>query len=183
MIYDITRELFSSEVYPGDRIPRWERVKELSRGDECTLTDISMCVHNGTHADAPAHYIAGGKTIDQLDLSRFIGECTVIEPQGEIGAKELKGVCASRVLIKGIAEFTEEGAEEAKRFLLVGTEKNSVGNAQVHKILLGAEVAILEGLDLSKVPAGNYKLVALPMKLGASDGASVRAALLSEEEI
>jgi peptide deformylase len=78
-IIDITQELFSCHVFPGDTPPTFERVRNIEN-DSYNLTNISLCVHNGTHIDAPNHFIAGGKAVHELDLERFYGKCTVIEP-------------------------------------------------------------------------------------------------------
>lgn len=175
---DITQELFSGRVYPGDTPPSFSRASDMAKGDECTVTDLSMCAHNGTHVDAPAHFIAGGKAADALGLSRFYGPCAVRAlPGGLAGA--LAGVGAPRLLIKGPFALREEDARAlAARFVLVGCEAQSIGDAAVHRILLGAEVAVLEGLDLSAAPEGEYTLCAFPLKLGGADGAPVRAVLL-----
>lgn len=58
--YDITRELFSSKVYPGDPVPEFERILEVKKGDACNLTYLKMCAHNGTHMDAPRHFLDEG---------------------------------------------------------------------------------------------------------------------------
>lgn len=178
MLYDITRELFSAQTYPGDTRPTWRRVSDIAQGGECTLSDVAMCAHNGTHIDVPAHFIAGGKTVEQLDLSRCMGRCAVRAFAREVRAADLAGISAERLLFKGNCRLTAEAAAyAAEKFLLVGTELLSVGDAEIHKILLGAEVAVLEGLDLSAVPEGEYGLIALPAKWGGLDGAPVRAVL------
>ena len=67
MIYDISQEVFSCAVYPGDPAPQRSQLQSIESGDICNLSAISMCAHNGTHADAPFHFYADGKTIDQMD--------------------------------------------------------------------------------------------------------------------
>ena len=64
MIIDISQEVFSCKVFPGDPPPVKDRVMSISKGDVCNLTSLSMCAHNGTHVDAPFHFIDGGRTID-----------------------------------------------------------------------------------------------------------------------
>lgn len=78
-LYDITQELFSSEVYPGDVPPTYKRAQSITNGDSCNLTVINMCAHNGTHIDAPYHFYKDGKTIDQIDVRKFVGKCTVVD--------------------------------------------------------------------------------------------------------
>lgn len=178
MLYDITRELFSAQTYPGDTKPAYRRVCDLATGGECTLSDVTMCAHNGTHMDAPSHFIEGGKTIEQIDLSRCVGRCAVRAFVGEVRPADLAGISAERLLLKGNCSLAADGAAfAAEKFLLVGTEMLSVGDAQVHTLLLRAETAVLEGLDLSAVPEGEYELIALPVKWGGLDGAPVRAVL------
>lgn len=180
MIYDITQEVFSGKVYPGDTPPSCRKVKSIAAGDGCNLTDIEMCAHNGTHADAPSHFIEGGKSIDRTELSRYLGECAVRAFGKRVRAEDLEGVDAPRLLIKGECVISDEAAARmCGKFLLVGVEMQSVGGETVHKILLGGEVAVLEGLRLAEVPDGTYFLSALPVKLGGADGAPVRAVLMT----
>ena len=74
-IYDISQEVFSCKVFPGDPAPGGERILSIEQGDACNLTQFRMCAHNGTHVDAPYHFLQEGKTVEQLELSCFIGEC------------------------------------------------------------------------------------------------------------
>lgn len=82
--YDITRELFSSKVYPGDPVPEFERILEVKKGDACNLTYLKMCAHNGTHMDAPRHFLDEGKSIEELPLEQVMGSCAVLEYNGEL---------------------------------------------------------------------------------------------------
>ena len=84
MIYDITQELFSCHVFPGDPAPAYEALGDMQRGDLYNLTAFSMCAHNGTHLDAPAHFIKDGKTIDAIDPSVFFGPCAVLRHEGDV---------------------------------------------------------------------------------------------------
>ena len=63
------------------------------------------------------------------------------------------------------------------RALLIGTEAASIGDDEVHRILLGGECILLEWLALEKAPAGKYFLNAAPLKIDA-DGSPVRAYLI-----
>ena len=62
-IYDISQEVFSCAVYPGDPSPRREVLSSTAEGAVCNLTAFSMCAHNGTHIDAPFHFVPEGKTV------------------------------------------------------------------------------------------------------------------------
>lgn len=186
-IYDITQELFGGKVYPGDPTPTYERVLSIDQGAVCNLTNIAMCAHNATHLDAPYHFYNSGKTVEQVDLDRCVGPCSVIElPQGN-GVEELAKrleTCQKRVLIKGNSVVTLELARLFNQYgiMLVGVESQSVGPIDgpmpVHLELLGKEVVLLEGLVLDEVDLGDYFLCAAPIKLGGSDGAPCRAILL-----
>jgi arylformamidase len=172
-IIDITQELFNCTVYPGDTAPSFERVKTFNR-DGLQLTDLTFCAHNGTHIDAPCHFIDGGKSIEQLDLSIFIGSCRVVASLDAIPQTE-------RLLLKGDIEITPETAKALVQsgVKLLGVEAQTVGGVQTHVTLLSGGVIPLEGLCLTDVPAGEYTLIATPLKLGGCDGSPVRAVLLA----
>lgn len=190
-IFDITQDLFQGRVYPGDPAPTYERVLKISEGAPCNLTSFSMGAHNATHLDAPYHFYEDGKTIEQVELERCIGPCSVIALSGEETEEELSKLlskCQKRILLKG---STEVSLMMAKLFnkagiMLVGVESQSVGPIeapmQVHLELLGKEVVLLEGLTLEKIGVGDYFLAAAPLKLGGSDGAPCRAVLLKFDE-
>ena len=92
-IYDITQELFTSTVYPGDEIPSYERRSSMDRGDVCNVSVITMCAHNGTHLDAPFHFVKEGKTIEKLELSRCVGNCSVMAFDRQPSANVSKRTC------------------------------------------------------------------------------------------
>ncbi len=190
-LYDITQELFTSVVYPGDVPPTYERKLLIDKGDPCNVTVVNMCAHNGTHVDAPFHFLKGGKTIEQLELSKCIGKCTVAgftkQPEAEEWEEVLKK-CEKRLLIKGDITVTAEMARQLNRHQieLIGIEGQSVGPAEApretHLELLTHEAVILEGLRLGEVPEGNYLLSAAPVKMGGCDGAPCRAVLIDMAE-
>lgn len=82
MLIDITQELFSCTVYPGDDKPEKIIYTSMEDRELYNLTGFSMCSHNGTHVDAPSHFIKGGKTIDQMGLEPFVGYCYVARYDG-----------------------------------------------------------------------------------------------------
>lgn len=186
-IIDITQELFSSKVFPGDKPPVFERVMQIKNGDIANLTTIEMCVHNGTHIDAPFHFIDNGLTVDELDLSAFIGECSVVSLSRDISVEAFKIIIKKskpRLLIKGDFIFNLELAETVVKcgITLIGVEGQTVAPidepALVHLVLLDGGVAIIEGLELSTVTEGDYMLFSAPLKLGKSDGSPCRAVLI-----
>ena len=190
--YDLSQEVFSCRVYPGDPAPQFERVNSTAKGDLYNLTAFAMCAHNGTHADAPFHFLHHGKTIDELGLEPFVGMACVIEHQGEVTAEAAGEIlrtakqagAAERLLIKGNAVVSTEAANVFAQagILLLGVESQSVGPEEApmaaHLALLGAGAALLEGLRMSDVPEGVYLLSAAPLKLGGADGAPCRAVLI-----
>ena len=191
-LYDISQEIFSCAVYPGDPGPEKQTLSSTAAGDLYNLTAFSMCAHNGTHVDAPFHFLEDGKTVDRMALDTFVGECYVARCRGDITGAEAEAILqkagdARRILIAGEITVTAEGADVfAKHPLcLLGNEGQSVGpeNApmQVHKILLGKGIALLEGIVLRDVPEGRYFLNAAPLNLAGSDGAPCRAYLIDWE--
>ncbi len=191
-IYDITQELFSSEVYPGDPEPKKEILASTDKGDVCNLTAFSMCAHNGTHIDAPYHFFGNGKTVDMLPLSKVVGEAYVAEHKGDLCAEDAHNILKkadgiSRILLKGELTVTEEAAKVFAEagVDLIGNESQTVGPKDtpmaVHKILLSRDIVLLEGIRLSEVPEGRYMLCAQPINLGGCDGAPVRAILIEDK--
>lgn len=195
-IYDISQEVFSCTVFPGDPSPQKETMSSMSDGALYNLTALHMCAHNGTHVDAPYHFINDGKTIEQLSLEQFVGNCYVAEHEGIVTAEDAKELlqmaaaanadASKRILIKGKAEVSADAARVFAEagVLLVGNESQTVGpeNApmEVHLILLGAGVVLLEGIRLSEVPEGVYLLNAAPLNLAGADGAPCRAILMEQ---
>ena len=192
-IYDISQEVFSCAVYPGDPRPEKQTVYSTGADDLYNLTSFAMCAHNGTHVDAPFHFLHNGKTVDQMDLRIFVGECYVARHEGDVTAADAEEILkkaggAERILIAGKATVTAEAAEVfgSGRIKLLGNEGQTVGPEdapmQVHLILLRAGIALLEGIVLDVVPEGQYFLSAAPLNLGGADGAPCRAYLIDWEE-
>lgn len=188
-IYDISQEVFSCTVYPGDPRPEKRMLCSTAAGDVYNLTAFSMCAHNGTHIDAPFHFLPEGKTVERLPLDTFVGDCFVARYQGDVTAEDartilVKAAGAERILIAGDVTVTEEAAQVFARsgIKLLGNEGQSVGPADapmaVHKILLSREIVLLEGILLSDVPEGRYFLSAVPLNLAGADGAPCRAYLI-----
>lgn len=191
-IYDISQEVFSCAVYPGDPKPEKKLMCATEKGNLYNLTAFSMCAHNGTHVDAPFHFLPGGKTVDKLGLNIFVGDCYVTRHEGNVTAQAAEEILqkangAKRILIAGNATVTEDAAYVFAdgSVLLLGNESQTVGPEdapmQVHLILLGRGVALLEGVVLADVPEGRYFLSAAPLNLGGADGAPCRAYLISDK--
>lgn len=192
MLIDITQELFSCATFPGDPKPAKKQLMSIKDGAVCNLTAFEMCAHNGTHIDAPYHFLDDGLTVDSLGLEPFIGDCFVTFHEGEVTASDADRIlekaasagARERILIGGKAIVTAEAARvfAAAGIKLIGNESQTVGpeNApkEVHLILLGAGVVLLEGIRLAGVREGKYLLMAQPLNLGGCDGAPCRAALM-----
>jgi arylformamidase len=198
MIYDISQEIFSCQVYPGDPAPERRLLSSMEEGGLYNLTAFSMCAHNGTHIDAPFHFLKDGKTVDAVGLDAFVGPAYVAEHQGIVSAEDAAAILekakeqnpesAGRILLKGAAEVSAEAAKvfAASETLLLGNESQTVGPEdapmEVHRILLGAGTVLLEGIRLAEVPGGVYLLNAAPLNLYGSDGAPCRAILIKAED-
>ena len=193
-IYDISQEVFGCVVFPGDPKPEYEKPAQIAKGDLYNLTTFSMCAHNGTHVDAPSHFIADGKNIEEISLKNFVGPAYVAEHEGELTGDDAIAVlerarmadskAVKRILIKGKMVVTEEAAAVFAEagILLYGNESQTVGPEDtpmaVHQKMLGAEIVLLEGIRLTEVPEGVYFLNAAPINLGGAEGAPCRAVLI-----
>lgn len=195
-IYDISQEVFTCRVYPGDPVPTRKQLQSIERGDLYNLTEFSMCAHNGTHIDAPRHFIKDGKSVSELPLNAFVGMTYVAEHSGVVTRSDAVEIIrkatdedpesAKRILIKGEAEVSIDAAEvfAASGILLLGNESQTVGPQDapmaVHLALLSREVVLLEGIRLADVDEGVYLLNAAPINLSDTDGAPCRALLIKE---
>jgi arylformamidase len=199
MFYDVTHELSEeTPVYPGDIEPRFSQ-------EDCgqyLLTGIQMSTHSGTHIDAPSHYLKNDESVDRIPVAALIGPCKVIDlsaVSGEISADDLKGRTGgtTRILLKTGChfqgrfdpEYTSLGITGAQiltgaGITAVGIDSPSIekfqGTGDVHRELLGKGIVVIEYLDLSLVPEGDYHMVALPLRLRGLDGSPARVVLYEE---
>lgn len=201
---DVSVGLRDGMVHWPDNPPvRLSRFLDIDRGDAANVSQISMGVHTGTHMDAPIHFLAAGAGMEKLPLGAVMGPARVIQIKdkrrievAEVQAhRPRKG---ERILFKtrnstrrwAAKPFMEDFvylSSQAARFLVsrgvrtVGVDYLSIGGmdngAECHGIILSAGVWVIEGLDLSRVPAGRYDLICLPLKVMAGDGAPARAIL------
>ena len=192
MLYDISQPVFECDIFPGDPKPERKMICGIENGDLYNLTEFSMCAHNGTHVDAPLHFIRDGKGIGEICLNKFIGKAYVISHEGEVTAQDAAkildaaaaGDAPKRILIKGRAVVSLEAAKvfAAAGVDLIGNESQTVGPEEapmaVHLVLLDAEAVLLEGIRLEHVPDGAYLLNCAPLNLGIADGAPCRATLM-----
>ncbi len=186
--------------YPGNPEVRLEFTEQMERGDPATVSRLSLGVHTGTHVDAPAHFIRNAPGVDLLPIETLIGLARVIDvPDTEaVTANHLAphGIGAGeRILLRTrnsarcwntdefIADYSYLAADAAallveRKARLIGIDYLSIGRGdsivEVHHILLGAGIVILEGLDLSRVSAGWHDLICLPLRLEGRDGSPAR---------
>lgn len=189
-------------TWPGDPSLLIEQVLQLEKGDGARVSRITFGDHSGTHLDTPAHMLESGTTLDDIPLSLLLGRVLVADLRGcaAIGVAELAGLplageerllfrtCNSALWSRpdfspDFVALTAEGAEYlvSQGIRLVGIDYLSIesfsGDGAVHRTLLGHDVVILEGLDLSDVPAGVYELVCLPLRISGGAAAPARAVL------
>jgi arylformamidase len=196
----------TTPVYEGDAPMRFEFLKDMRKGDALTLSAYSLGAHSGTHIDAPMHFVLGGASIDRVPLEALIGPARVIDipdavqaiDAAELGRYQWRG--AQRVIFR--TRSSQRGWMKSSTFhrdfayvapdaaqlladagvLLVGidyisAEQFGAAAPRTHRILLGKGIPIVEGLALEGVPAGDYDLIVLPMKVAGHDGAPARAVL------
>lgn len=174
--------------WPGDPAFTTWRVCELEEG--ANVTALSMCAHTGTHVDAPLHYFAGAPSVDEAPLDVLTGPAVVASLDGDWhGAERILFRTANSEAEWWVQPFRDDFAalttEFAQRLVaegvrLVGMDYLSVGRnseegSEVHRILLGAGIWLLEGLNLCSIAPGDYELVCLPLRLVGADGAPARA--------
>lgn len=206
-IYDITVPIRAGmPVYEGDPGVKVEAWSAFAKGDSSNVSMLNFGAHTGTHVDAPAHFIEGANTIDKLPLETLIGAARVLRVPDDVmeinsdflASCELNGV--ERVIFhtrnstfwdgEGFRkDFTHLLPEAAELLVnngikLVGTDYLSIekfhsGHHRTHLTLLSRGVVIVEGLNLSDVPAGDYELICLPLRIadGVGDGAPARVVL------
>lgn len=205
MLIDMTHTIAPDiPVYPGDAAPVFTKAATITK-DGCRTTGLTICSHTGTHMDAPAHLLRDGRTLDEMPMSQFSGRATTLDVSGVgpvITADFLRShhddiYCADYILFStgwearwGSESYLEDAFpvpdEEAVHYLVscglkgVGTDAISVdrlsGPLTVHKILLRADVVILENLCLEKVRGRkDFLFFALPMKFQDADAAPIRA--------
>ena len=192
-------------VWPGDVSYRRRESFSLAKGHNYTVSDIATTTHVGAHADAPIHYVADGQGIGERPLDLYYGPCQVIEVSlprnARILPKHLTApIQAPRVLLKTGSfpnpdQFNEDFNSLSPELVdlvadqggkLVGIDTPSVDpfadkELESHHAVARHDMAVLEGLVLSHVPAGLYRLIALPLHIPGADASPVRAALLPED--
>jgi arylformamidase len=205
-LYDISLTISNDfPTWPGDPPIELKQISKISQGDHANVSHISTPVHIATHVDAPDHFLGNGITVDEIALELLIGPALVVEVPNTplIVADDLANLQipggTKRILFKTAnSEFWKEskhsfqegfialGSDAAKILVEMGVQVIGVDYLSVaafndpvptHKILLEAGILIIEGLDLSKISPGTYKLYCLPLKIKDCDGAPARVLL------
>jgi arylformamidase len=204
-IYDVTVAISNDlPVYPGDPPIQIERTHSLEKGDIARVSRLIFSTHIGTHIDPPYHFIKDGVSLDQAPLEVFIGPARVVDAGDAasidaalLSTFDLDG--ASRVLFKtSNSRLWRETKEFQKDFVYLETdaaealvalgvklvgidylsiEKFGFDQPTTHWTLLGNDVYIVEGLDLSAIAPGDYELICLPLKIKDGDGGPARVVL------
>lgn len=191
----------SVACWPGDTPFSSEWTLHLSKGHSCTLSKVTTSPHNGTHADAPSHFVLGAPGIGEVDPGKYIGPCRVVERigtgpllpaevrrwrvrRGERILVRTRRRANPRVFPARFAHLTRESAAVLADAgaVLFGIDTPSVDHRDsktmdAHKALFRGGVAILENLDLSRARPRRYRLIAPPLRLPGLDASPVRALL------
>lgn len=199
-IHDISVSIYNGmPVFPGDPPPSIRRAMSIP---PFNVSIMCTGTHVGTHVDPPIHYVEGGYTVDMIPLDHLYGPARLIEIPGAevVTADHLKGVVEDIILLKtknsalwDSGEFRRDYVyldEGAARWAVehnvktIGIDYLSIGSFEggdeVHRILLGAGITIIEGLNLRDIRPGRYTLACLPLKIKDGDGAPARAFLIEE---
>ena len=210
-VFDISTEISEKMVsYPGDRKITINRVSKLKNGDSVNLSEICMNVHTGTHLDSPVHYIQNSDSISDINLDKFFGNAKVVDFTSielgtgitEIDLRTLDIKNDEIIIFKtknsqfkknkttfneDYVYLTQEGASylASKKIRSVGIDYLSIGkyneDKETHLTLLEKNILIYEGLHLKDILPGEYLFCGFPLKIKDSEGAPVRAVLISIE--
>ena len=205
MIYDISLALSEATMrYPGDPPIALTRHADLRAGDPLTVSHVALSCHVGTHVDAPAHFVAGAATVDQLPLESFVGPAVVLELRDRdvIRAADLQGVevpagyhvllktrnsalLQSETFVESYCHLATDGAAWlcARRPPSIGFDYYSLDpfsadDFPAHTMVARFNIPVFVCLALAAVPAGRYTFAGLPLPLVGAEGAPVRAVLL-----
>lgn len=194
-------------IYPKNPQYVCKKISDMQKNDACNVSKIEMGTHTGTHLDAPAHFMQNGMTIDQIPLERINGKAKVLRinetvitrwclekyqiEKGDIiiFRTENSDVFEGTRVLESYVTLDYEGAQYLvdKKVRMIGIDYMTIERPRhlreygrnVHKILLGNGIPVLEALDLKGVEEGEYVLLCCPLKLWGSDGSPVRAVLVN----
>jgi arylformamidase len=196
-------------TWPGDPPMILERFSKIEEGAFANISRLVMGVHTGTHIDAPYHFFAEGGKVESVPLDLLIGPAVVLQLPDDVknitaevlkkavipaGCRRLLLKTAnSQIWARGETDFqrdfvalNKDGADALieRGVQLIGIDYLSIASfdqpGPTHIAFLGAGVIVIEGVDLSRVEAGEYMLVCLPLKLVGAEGAPARVVLLED---
>ena len=206
-IYDVSVPIRTDGlVYPGNPEISIELQQAVAKGASANVSFVRFGSHTGTHADAARHFFDDGQPVDQIPLERLVGSATLIAFPDDVRSvtadhlksKDLKS--SKRVLIRTrnsallsqrefVPDYTFLAPDGAQYLVDIGVELVGVdylsieqfhsGHHRTHRTLLERSVVIVEGLDLSAPPPGQYQFICLPLRLEGCDGAPARAVLIA----
>jgi arylformamidase len=206
-IYDISLPIRSGGlVYPGNPEIDIALQQAVAKGAGANVSTIRFGSHTGTHADAARHFFDDGQTVDKIPLERLIGPALLLSFGDDVlavGAAELRAhdirgqtrillrtrnsaLLSQKEFVKDYTYLAPDGAQYLvdKGVELVGIDYLSIeqfhsGHHLTHRTLLERSVVIVEGLDLSVPPPGEYEFICLPLRIAGCDGAPARAVLIA----
>lgn len=193
-------------IYPGNPTYQREVVQDVSLGDSATVSKITMGTHTGTHIDAPLHVFKNGKSVDQILLERMNGRAKLLDLRGlqdiTVGRLKAEKLCADDIVLlktdnterfqgtQVLSDYVTLTYEAAEYLVEIGIKMvgidymtierprgKRIEGMSVHRILLGADIVIVEGLDLRSITAEEYELFCFPQCLKGADGAPTRVVL------
>ena len=205
-IYDVSVPISSGGLtYPGNPDIAILPQQEVSKGASSNVSSLSFGSHTGTHVDAMKHIFDDGTPVDALPLDVLMGPAVLVAVPDSVmavGESDLRahdltgqvrvlirtrnsGFIGNRDFVRDYTYLTPDGAAYLASLgvKLVGIDYLSIeqfhsGHHMTHRTLLERGIVIVEGLDLSAPPPGNYDLRVLPLRLAGLDGAPARAVLV-----
>ncbi|MBQ8572831.1 MAG: cyclase family protein [Ruminococcus sp.] len=193
LLYDISNDILTAKVYEGDPEPSLTYIKSTDKGDDYNLSVLSTCMHTGTHIDSPYHFDSDGEKIEDMKLSVFYGKCTVVTIKGILTGEDMERLlpyCKRRLILHGEGEaylsYSAAVVIADSDIVLIGTDGISVSTAfdeyRTHMEFARANIAVLEGLNLTGIRDGEYTLCAFPVKVSTAEAAPCRAVLMEQEK-
>lgn len=157
------------QTYPGDKGFALRKVRDVEK-DGHMLSEIEMGAHNGTHVDAPAHFIKGGDTIEHMPLALMTGRAVCVSNARDVPDGE------ARVMLAQLDPVSNDDARllVQKGVKLLTVPRMSVGDPETHRILLGAGLYVCENARVEALNAGEYELICLPLCVNGCEGAPAR---------
>ncbi|HEX9310890.1 MAG TPA: cyclase family protein [Gemmatimonadaceae bacterium] len=193
-------------VYPGNPEIDISLQQAVAKGASANVSTIRFGSHTGTHADAARHFFDDGQSVDRIPLDRLVGPALLLrfgDDVRSVGAAELRtqqlkghkrilirtrnsGMLSQKDFVKDYTYLAPDGAQYLvdNGVELVGIDYLSIeqfhsGHHRTHRTLLERSVVIVEGLDLSAPPPGEYQFICLPLRIEGCDGAPARAVLIA----